>query len=134
MVRAVWIAAFGCALGLLGCAEDEVVPRTQLMLVADTDLTTLDGIEFEIRQGDTFERSGKISISAADAPYTMAVLHESRSLGPVQITATAYRGLLTLVSASTFVAVRSSYASPSAVTNSAGIKFEDRAMPNTAIA
>jgi hypothetical protein len=91
MVKAVFSATLGCLIALLGCAEDKVVPRTQLMLVADTDIALIDRIAFQV-SGAGQSKMSEDDVDGADAPFTMNVLRESGPLGPVTVSARAYRG------------------------------------------
>lgn len=101
MVRAVLVTA-GLSLALLlGCAGEEVNARTQLMLVADTDIADLNQIEFEVREDlpedARVRKSEKITVESSDAPFTMAVLREQGSLGPLIVSARGFRGSTLLV-------------------------------------
>jgi hypothetical protein len=103
MVRAVLVTAcLGSAL-LLGCAPDEVNARTQLMLVADTDIADLNQIAFNVREDARERTSGRIAVASGDAPFTMAVLREEGSLGPLVVSARGFRGETLLVERSAVV-------------------------------
>jgi hypothetical protein len=92
MVRAVLIATLVGSTLALGCAGDEVSPRTQLMLVADTDIEELNQIKFTVSEGNRERTSGTQAVNLQDAPFTMAVLREEGSLGPLSVSAAGYQG------------------------------------------
>jgi hypothetical protein len=102
MVRAAPIAALLSTFALLSCANDEV-PPTQLMLVVDTDIAELNEIAFDVSDPrDTLE-TGSIPVDIADAPFTMAVLREKGSLGPLTARAIGYAKKRPLVERSAVV-------------------------------
>jgi hypothetical protein len=103
MVRAVLVTACLSSTLLLGCAGDDVNTRTQLMLVADTDIADLNQIAFDVREDTRIRTSGRIAVASSDAPFTMAVLREEGSLGPLVVSARGYRGDTPLVERSALV-------------------------------
>jgi hypothetical protein len=103
MVRAVLVTACLSSTLLLGCAGDDVNTRTQLMLVADTDIADLNQIAFDVREDTRTRTSGRIAVASSDAPFTMAVLREEGSLGPLVVSARGYRGDTPLVERSALV-------------------------------
>lgn len=103
MVRVASIAMLLSAALSLGCAGEDVVARTELVLVADTDIAQLDQIEFDVRQGERTSGSGKTAVEIGDAPFTMVVVREEGSLGPLTARAIGYQGDVALVERSAVV-------------------------------
>jgi hypothetical protein len=103
MVRAVLVIACLSATLLLGCDGDEVNTRTQLMLVADTDIADLNQIQFDVREDLRVRTSGRLAVASGDAPFTMAVLREEGSLGPLVVSARGFRGDTPLVERSAVI-------------------------------
>lgn len=80
------------ALMLLACSEPKTVARTQLMLVADTDITDLETVEFSVDGPDREPSLASATPRADHAPLTLAVVREQGPLGPVYVAALGYRG------------------------------------------
>jgi len=98
--RKLWLGlALASALGSQACSE--TVARTQLMLVADTDIPGLDAIRFEI-SGDG--RSEMAEATTLDqGPATLALVPEGEALGPLTVTARAVRNDISVVARSAVV-------------------------------
>lgn len=85
-------------LALLVACSDETTPRTQLVLVADTDLDEADLITFEVSDLDGSLRKSATAPAAVDAvPRYVSLVRESGPLGPLTITARALAGGRVLV-------------------------------------
>jgi len=89
MVVRAWLAFLICC-GLAGCSGERVVPNTELVLVADTDIDELDRIEFTIRAG-TRSRMASGSIREG-SPASLAILRDDGPLGPVTVAARGFSG------------------------------------------
>jgi hypothetical protein len=85
-----WLCAGG-----LGCANDKK-PGTELMLVADTDISDLDTIRFEVSDSEA-NKSEQAAPRADGEPLTLGVVLEKSSLGPVTVSAIGIRGGRTVV-------------------------------------
>jgi hypothetical protein len=74
-----------------GCSEKAA--RTELILVADTNIANVTRIRFDITRGD---RSESAETTALDAgPASVGVVQESEDEGPITVKASAYRGSAT---------------------------------------
>ncbi len=75
-------------IALLSACDGELEPRTQLMLVADTDVPAPGKIDFEIvgPDGRTEPKDSPFA-SAADLPRTLALVHTEGPLGPFKVSA-----------------------------------------------
>jgi hypothetical protein len=88
------LAALACptlalaALGLGSCSATEA--RTQLMLVADTNIPNLGSIEFEVSDDTGRSETAQASM-LDDGPATLAVVPSGDDLGPLRVTARAMR-------------------------------------------
>lgn len=78
------LSAFG-----VGC-EAEVEARTQLMLVADTDIAEVQTIAFEVTGPKNDMRPPRSGEAHGAEPVTLALVHTKGPLGPLRVTA---RGL-----------------------------------------
>jgi hypothetical protein len=85
------LLALACALGGLSCAS-EIEPRTQLMLVADTDIEALDTIEFTIEGPNGQTRKAQSAVTADGQPRYLGLFHEGGPLGPFDVSATGFAG------------------------------------------
>jgi hypothetical protein len=103
MVRAVLIATLACCALISGCADDKATPRTQLVLVADTDITTLDFVQFEVSGANVPAKSERASVAGEDPPYTLAVLRDHGPLDDVTVSARGYQGSTLVVERSALV-------------------------------
>jgi hypothetical protein len=83
----------------LGCSER--TPRTQLMVVADTNISNLQAIRFEI-SGDDRNESAETALPS-DGPAMLALVQAGGSAGPLTITAKALRLGRTVVQRSAVV-------------------------------
>ena len=77
-----------CAL-FVSCAKDKKA-RTELMLVADTDIDNLDSIIFEVTDGDRIE-SEEGSPRDGGEPLTLGVVLADGSSGPIRVSAQGMR-------------------------------------------
>jgi hypothetical protein len=84
----------------LGCSEK--TPRTQLMIVADTNISNLQAIRFEISGRDDRNESAETSLPS-DGPAMLALVQAGGSAGPLTITAKALRLGRTVVQRSAVV-------------------------------
>lgn len=73
---------------LFGCSSK--TPRTELMIVADTNLTNLQAIRFEISD-DAGRNESAENAMPSDGPATLALVQAGDSTGPVIVTAKALR-------------------------------------------
>ncbi len=85
------LLSLACALGALSCAS-EIEPRTQLMLVADTDIAALDTIEFTIDGPNGQTRKAQSAVTADGPPRYLGLFHEDGPLGPFDVSATGFAG------------------------------------------
>ena len=89
MVSKWWPLLAALALGV-GCGQD-VVPLTQLILVADTDIPSVDTVQFEISSQDHSQnRTASAARTPNGAPSYVSLVHDEGSLGPITVSA---RGL-----------------------------------------
>jgi hypothetical protein len=86
---------------VLACGQDKQA-RTELLLVADTDISDLDTIRFEITQGDRSESEEGIPRSDGE-PLTLGVVLAGDSLGPIAVSAHGIRAGQTVVERSAVV-------------------------------
>ena len=97
-----WRATFSLALAALtltSCSDPEA--RTQLMLVADTNIASLEKIVFEVSADG---RSESAETTALDAgPATLAVVPTGDDLGPLRVTARGLRNDMDIVDRSAVV-------------------------------
>jgi hypothetical protein len=92
--------AVGRACALLGllalaltcaCGQEER-PITQLILVADTDIPDIDGIQFELAEpGGSATALAQAPHAPGGGPSYVSVVHGERSLGPLTVSARAMR-------------------------------------------
>jgi hypothetical protein len=89
-----WLAAAcGALLGLLGCSE--TIARTQLMVVADTDIDDLEVIRFEV-SGDGETQTAESRAFDAE-PASLALVPKGSKLGPLTVTARGLRSDATVI-------------------------------------
>lgn len=93
MVRRWGTALFACALSLAaaGCVEEKTVPRTQLMLVVDTNIADLEQVELSVDGDDREPQVASTPLRADGAPLTLAIVREQGPLGPVHVAAAGFR-------------------------------------------
>ncbi len=82
------------SMSLLACASD-TKPLTQLVLVADTDISEIDRIEFAVvgAQPDAAEATR----TADSGPSYVTIVRDQGTLGPVTVTARGYAGQTALI-------------------------------------
>jgi hypothetical protein len=87
------------ALALVGCSETKA--RTQLMLVADTNIPNLNAIQFEVSDDGRTESAEATTLDAG--PATLAVVPTGDELGPLRVTAYGVRSNVRVVERSAVV-------------------------------
>jgi hypothetical protein len=87
------------ALALAGCSETKA--RTQLMLVADTNIPNLNAIQFEVSDEGRSESAEATTLDAG--PATLAVVPTGDELGPLRVTAYGVRRNVRIVERSAVV-------------------------------
>lgn len=76
----------------LACSA-EAPERTQLMLVAATDIERLDRIEFTVEgNGKDPQTADAVHGESAPGPHSLGLLYTGGELGPLTLTATGYAG------------------------------------------
>ena len=89
---------FLTSLALAGCSAGAAA-RTELLLVADTDIPRIDRIEFRIEgPGKKPQRAEARVSESSPAPHSLGVLYTGGSLEPLTLTATGYDGTELVVS------------------------------------
>ena len=89
------------ALSALACAKDEQA-RTELMLVADTDISDLDSIRFVV-EGDDRQESEEGALRGDGAPLTLGVVLDKGSAGPLTVSALGIRNGRTVIERTAYV-------------------------------
>lgn len=97
--RVIWLVLLCSA--LFGCSKSKT-PVTELILVADTDITNLELVRFEVSEGQRNE-SEEDTPRADGQPLTLGVVHSTGSLGPIRVSALGLRGGRTVVEHSAVV-------------------------------
>jgi len=83
---------------LFGC-NAEAPLRTQLMLVAATDIERLDRVQFTVEaKGKETQKASAVHGKDAPGPHFLGLLYTGGSLGPVTLTATGFVGEKAVVS------------------------------------
>ena len=89
---------FLTSLALAGCSAGTAA-RTELLLVADTDIPRIDRIEFRIEGPGKKPQRAEAKVSeSSPAPHSLGVLYTGGSLEPLTLTATGYDGSKVVVS------------------------------------
>lgn len=87
------------ALGLSACsAEPATKPRTELLLVADTDIAELTRIHFEVRGDGHGTEEHSADVRDDGAALTVGLVRDKGPLGPITATARGFAGSRELVS------------------------------------
>lgn len=86
-LRVLWLALL-CA-APFSCGKSKT-PVTELVLVADTNITNLDTIRFEI-SGDDRNESEQDTPREDGSPLTLGVVRSTGSLGPIRVSAVGMR-------------------------------------------
>ncbi len=82
--------------GASACAPDPK-PLTQLILVADTDLSEIDRIEFTAQGEGHQDQTAEAARAPGDGPSYVAIVRKEGSLGPLTVTARGFDGEVALV-------------------------------------
>lgn len=91
MVIRTWLALLVGCVWLAGCSTEQMVPNTELILVADTDISNLERIEFEV-SGEGSRKSAGGPVRADGAPLSLAVVRDTGPLGPITVSARGFFG------------------------------------------
>ncbi|MFM2416957.1 MAG: hypothetical protein RL385_1680 [Pseudomonadota bacterium] len=79
--------------GLLSsCSAEPLTPRTELMLVAGTDIAELTDIAFELTAPDHATVSERGAVPSDRAPLTLGILRTQGALGPITAVAHGFVG------------------------------------------
>lgn len=99
MVRSRWLLAalLSCLGASLGACAQDSEPATQLILVVDSDLERLDAVDFRVEAPNATAKTASAAPRASGDPIYLTLLREQGPLGPLTISATAKRGVLTMV-------------------------------------
>jgi hypothetical protein len=85
--------------GLVSCSADPAVrPRTELILLADTDIGELTHVEFEVRGEGHATELRRAPVRDDGAALSVGLVYTTGSLGPITASARGYAGDEPLVS------------------------------------
>jgi hypothetical protein len=88
-----FVLAAACAVGLgAGCSGP-----TEIVVVVDTDITSVDELAVEARVADGVAQRATATLASQPAPRRLVLEHRGGPLGPVRIVASARRGADELV-------------------------------------